>query len=149
MIEGKFKPKYPNKYKGDVNNIIYRSSYELKYMMLLDHDKNVINWGSETIIIPYRSPKDNKIHRYFMDFIVTRINSNGKKETVLIEIKPYKQTIPPKKPKSNKNKKFLLDSITYAINKAKWIAAEEFVADRGWKFEILTEVELKIPNWKK
>ena len=70
--KGYFKPKNPKKYKGDPTNIIYRSSWECKLMIRLDEDPNVISWGSEEIIIPYRSPIDNKIHRYFVDFIVTR-----------------------------------------------------------------------------
>ena len=80
VYKGFFKPKNPKKHKGDCTNIIYRSSYELKMMMYLDEHPNVLLWGSEEYIIPYRSPLDNKIHRYFVDFNVTLINNEGKKE---------------------------------------------------------------------
>lgn len=146
-MKGPFKPNNPHKYKGDSTDIIYRSSWELKYMMELDNDKSVISWGSETIIIPYRSPVDNKIHRYFVDFIVTK-EENGVKQTYLIEVKPIKQTVPPKPPKK-KTKKYLVEIATWGVNRAKWKAAEEFCKDRKWKFQIYTEHTLKIPNWTK
>jgi hypothetical protein len=80
--KGFFKPKNPDKYMGNPTNIIYRSSWELKLMIRLDEDPSIISWGSEEVVIPYRSPIDNRIHRYFVDFIVNKINRNGKKETV-------------------------------------------------------------------
>ena len=140
---GKFIPKNPKKYKGNFNNIVYRSSWELKLMFRLDMDPNVISWGSEEIVIPYRSPIDNKIHRYFVDFIVTLINKQGIKETVLIEVKPKSQTEPPKL-KSKITKKYITEVKTWGVNEAKWKAAREFCADRKWKFEILTEKELGV-----
>ena len=132
-MKGFFKPKNPSKYKGDPTDIVYRSSWELKLMLYLDTHQDVISWGSEVIIIPYRSPIDNKIHRYFVDFIVTKINKDGKKETILIEVKPSKQTVEPKKPKKI-TKKFITEVKEYGKNTAKWKAAEDFCKDRGWKF---------------
>lgn len=143
VYKGFFKPKNPKKYKGDCTNIIYRSSYELKMMMYLDEHPNVILWGSEEYIIPYRSPLDNKIHRYFVDFNVTLINNEGKKETLLIEVKPEKQTKPPER-KNKKSKTFITEVRTWGVNEAKWKAAKEFCKDRGWKFAIFTERELGI-----
>ena len=61
--QGYFKPKNPHKYKGDPTNIIYRSSWELKLMKYLDERKDVVKWGSEEIIIPYRSPIDGRVHK--------------------------------------------------------------------------------------
>lgn len=147
-MKGPFKPNNPEKYKGNVKEIIYRSSWELKLMREFDADPEVIKWGSETIIIPYRSPVDNKIHRYFVDFIVTKINKQGIVETTLIEVKPSKQRMPPKVPKK-KTKNYLMESITYAVNLAKWKAAEEYCKDRKWKFEIRDERDLNIPIWDK
>ena len=66
-MKGMFKPKNPQKYRGDPTNIIYRSSFELKLMVYLDQHPEVISWGSEEIIIPYKSPIDNRYHRYFVD----------------------------------------------------------------------------------
>jgi len=133
-IKGFFKPKNPQKYKGDPTNIVYRSGWELKLMLYLD---------SEEIVIPYRSPIDNKIHRYFPDFIVTKINKEGKKETALIEVKPYKQTIPPTK-QSNITRKYLTEVKNWGVNEAKWNAAKSYCEDRGWSFHIFTEKELGI-----
>ena len=67
---GKFTPKNPQKYIGDYNNIVYRSSWECKVMDWLDRNDNIISWASEELIIPYLSPADNKYHRYFPDFLV-------------------------------------------------------------------------------
>ena len=107
-FQGFFKPKNPQKYKGDPTDIVYRSSWEFRLMTYLDERKEIVSWGSETIIVPYRSPIDGKIHRYFPDFIVTKINKEGKKETVIIEVKPFYQTVPPKK--TNKiTKKYLTE----------------------------------------
>lgn len=141
--KGFFKPKNPNKYKGNPSNIIYRSSWELKFMLRIDQDPNVISWGSEEIIIPYRSPIDNRIHRYFVDFIITVINKQGIKETLLIEIKPKCQTTPPK-PQKNVTKRYITEVKTWGVNEAKWKAAKEFCEDRKWKFQILTEKELGV-----
>jgi hypothetical protein len=141
--KGYFKPKNPKKYKGDPTNIIYRSSWECKLMIRLDEDPNVISWGSEEIIIPYRSPIDNKIHRYFVDFIVTKINKEGIKETILIEVKPEKQTKPPKIQK-NITRKYITEVKTWGVNEAKWKAAKEYCDDRKWKFYIFTEKELGV-----
>ena len=147
--QGRFKPKNPSKYLGDSTNIIYRSSWELNLMPYLDVHPNVVKWGSEAIIIPYRSPIDGRIHRYFPDFYVEQINMNGKKEKILIEVKPKHQTLEPDSknkltPKGMISKRYLSEVATYGVNKAKWKAAEEYCKDLGWKFQLLTENELGI-----
>ena len=68
--KGRYKVSNPKKYKGDLKEVIYRSSWELKFMRWCDYNKNVLEWGSETTIIPYKSPVDSKIHRYFVDFLL-------------------------------------------------------------------------------
>jgi hypothetical protein len=141
--KGFFKPKNPKKYKGDPTNIIYRSGWELKLMLYLDDHKDVLSWGSEEVIIPYRSPIDGRIHRYFPDFIVTKINKEGLKETALIEVKPSSQAKPPKK-QEKITKRYITEVKTWGTNEAKWKAATEFCKDRGWTFHIFTEKELGI-----
>jgi hypothetical protein len=141
--KGYFKPKNPQKYQGDPSNIVYRSRWELKLMMYLDDHKEVIKWSSEEIIIPYRSPIDGKIHRYFPDFKVTKINKEGNRETALIEVKPLSQTVPPKK-QTNITKRYITEVKTWGVNEAKWIAAQNYCLDRGWSFHIFTEKELGI-----
>lgn len=141
--QGYFKPKNPAKYRGNPSNIIYRSRWELKLMMYLDDHPDVLKWGSEEIIIPYKSPIDGRFHRYFPDFVVTKINKNGIKETAIIEVKPAAQTKPPvKQPKVTK--RYLTEVMTWGVNEAKWKAATEYCADRGWTFHIFTEKELGI-----
>jgi len=141
--KGKFKPKNPLKYKGNPTEIYYRSSWELKLMLYLDDHKDVVSWCSEEVIIPYRSPVDGRVHRYYPDFLVTKINNEGKKETALIEVKPAKQTVPPKK-KDKITRSYITEVKTWGVNEAKWKAALEFCNDRGWSFHIFTEKELGI-----
>ena len=139
--QGFFKPRYPKKYRGDPTNIVYRSGWEKKVMQSLDDNLNVTSWGSEEIVIPYRSPVDNRIHRYFVDFIVEVVGKDGGKRTILIEVKPAAQTQEPKRPKRN-TKRYLTEVMTYGVNQAKWNAAREYCKNMGWQFEILTEKEL-------
>jgi hypothetical protein len=139
--KGFYRISNPSKYKGDISNVIYRSSWELRFMKYCDHNKAIIEWGSETMIIPYKSPIDNKIHRYFVDFYVKIKESNGKVTKYLIEIKPEKFTKPPVIPQ-RKTKRFLEEVFNYGTNQAKWKAANEFCEDRGMKFLVLTEKDL-------
>lgn len=141
--KGLFRPRNPSKYKGDPTNIIYRSSWELKLMIYLDRHPDVLHWSSEEICIPYKSPIDNRVHRYFPDFYVKKKNSTGIVETLLIEVKPQKQVLPPEV-KSNKSKRYLEEVKTFGINSAKWKAAKDFCESRKWKFLIMTEKELGI-----
>jgi len=144
--KGFFKPTNPQKYRGNPTNIIYRSRWELKLMDYLDKHTDVLSWGSEEVVIPYRSPIDGKRHRYFVDFIVTTINKQGIKETTLIEVKPAVQTKPPvlKEGTNPRNRKYINQVMTWGVNEAKWKAATEYCKDRGWKFQIFTEKELGI-----
>lgn len=128
---------------GDPTNIIYRSGWELKLMRYLDQHQSVLEWGSEELVIPYRSPIDGRVHRYFTDFIVKQINSNGIKEVVVIEVKPKAQTKPPEK-KSKITKRYINEVKTWGVNQAKWEAAEAFCKDRGWKFQIMHEDHLGV-----
>ncbi len=109
----------------------------------LDRHPDVIQWASEEFSIPYLSPLDNRIHRYFPDFWVKMKNKNGIIETVVIEIKPKSQTIPPT-PKTKVTKKYINEVKTWGINSSKWKYAEQFCKERKWKFQIITETELGI-----
>lgn len=143
--KGFFKPLNPEKYRGNPTNIVYRSRWELVYMARLDKDPDVIWWQSEETVIPYRSPVDKKIHRYFPDFVVKRKTEKGSK-TQVIEIKPKFQTVPPTTAEGKKkSKKLINEAITWGINNAKWESAREYCKDRGYEFVILTEKELGLP----
>lgn len=137
--KGWFRPQNPNKYRGDPNNIVYRSSWELRVMKWLDEHPNILWWASEELPIRYVSPVDNKIHRYFPDFIA-RVKQNGKETTMVLEVKPYKQTQKPVQ--KRQTKKFLQEIVAYAVNQEKWKAADLFCKEHGWQFKILTEKEL-------
>ena len=141
--KGKYKPKNPQKYKGDSTKIIYRSLWERKFMKFCDEKTNILQWGSEEVIVPYRSPIDSRLHRYYVDFIITSINKQGLKETLLIEVKPKKQCKPPVK-KSRITRRYISEVKTWGINSAKWKAATEYAENRGWKFIILTEDDLLV-----
>lgn len=148
-VRGRFKPTNPKKYLGDVRNIYYRSSYEVKFMNWLDTKDDVKRWASEEIVIPYLSPIDNRIHRYFPDFYVETLNKDGKLEKSIVEIKPSSQTVEPIKKKTKRkskkaSKRFLQEKITWGINEAKWKAAKKFCEKKGLEFKIITEKDLNI-----
>lgn len=137
--KGKFKPKFPGKYAGDFNNIIYRSSWELKFMNWCDMNSAIVKWSSEETIVPYKCPTDGRLHRYFVDFKI-QVNSG---KTYLVEVKPSMQTQPPVYP-GKRTRRYLTESLTFMKNQAKWEAAERYCLDRGWEFKIITERELGI-----
>ena len=141
--KGKYYPSYPRKYKGDPTNIIYRSLWERKFMVYCDKNDNILEWASEEIAIPYRSPIDNRVHRYFPDFYMKVKERGGKIKRYVIEVKPAKQTKPPVKPK-RQTKGYIREAYEYAKNQAKWKMAREFCADRQWEFKVVTEKELGI-----
>ena len=143
--KGKFRTKNPSKYKGDVNNIVYRSLWELRFMKWCDSNFSVQEWGSETVIVPYISPLDKKVHRYFVDFYIKILDKNGGLQKYLIEIKPERFTKPPSIP-ARKTKAFIDEVFQYGVNEAKWKAAFEFCQDRNMKFMVLTEKDLGLIN---
>jgi hypothetical protein len=123
--------------------IFYRSLWELKFMKWCDMNNNILQWGSEEIVVPYRSPLDGRIHRYFVDFYIKIRSRNGSIKKYLIEIKPKKQTVEPTQPK-RKTPRYINEVTTYVVNQAKWEAAREWCADRQLEFLILTEDHLNV-----
>lgn len=139
--KGRYTPKFPEKYVGDVNKIIYRSSWERKFMEWCDFNGAVKAWNSEDIKIPYISPVDGKTHRYHVDFWIKMINKKGEEEQVLIEIKPHAQRFPPKK--GNKRQgRYIAECKTYAVNQAKWKAASKAAANNSMRFVVMDEFDL-------
>ena len=136
--KGKWQPKNKNKYEGDHTKIVYRSLWERQAFRWADANPDVIAWSSEEVIIPYRSQVDGKVHRYHIDLKLKY--ATGK--TVLVEIKPKKQTQMPKKPK-RQTRRYLNEVMTYATNMSKWEHADAYAKDRGWHFQVWTEDELK------
>lgn len=147
--KGKFHPKNPQKYRGDSSKITYRSGWELKFFRFLDNHPDVIWWNSEETVIPYTSPIDGRIHRYYPDVLLKK-KVEDKEEIFMIEIKPEGQTREPDIRKKNNtpsgriSRRYLNEVKTYGINEAKWKSAEKYCEQKGWKFLILTEKSLGI-----
>ena len=118
-IKSKYKPSNPKKYQGNSNNIICRSSWERRFCRWCDLNENIVSWASEEFSIPYVSPVDNRVHRYFPDYLIKVKESTGKIKTYVVEVKPKKQTAPPKKPKKQ-TKSYIYECQMYAVNQAKW-----------------------------
>ena len=146
--QGRFHPQFPEKYMGDVRNVIYRSSWELKFAKWCDTNPGVLKWGLEEFSIPYVSPVDNRTHRYYPDGIVQIRHKNSEVKRYIIEIKPARQCVEPKKP-ARMTKTFITEAKTYAVNQAKWRAADAFAKDNGIEFKVLTENDLGIAPPKK
>lgn len=145
--KGKYKPEHPEKYLGDVNNIVFRSLWERKLMVRCDLNPNVIKWGSEEIIVQYWSTVDKRERRYFTDFVVKHKTKSGKIETLLIEVKPNKERFPPLPPKRKTQKtktRYLNEMLTYKRNQDKWAAASAYAKKRGMKFVVMDEYSLGI-----
>ena len=139
--KSRYSPENSDKYVGNPNNIICRSTWERKMCKYLDKNVNVLRWASEEVSIPYISPIDKKHHKYYPDFLAEIKQKSGSVQTFLIEIKPEKQTKPPKT-KNKRTKTHNINMKTFVINDAKWKAAEKFCSDNDWKFTVLTEKHL-------
>lgn len=141
--KGKFQPKYPHKYKGNLDNIIWRSTWELQAFKFMDQRPEVLEWRSEEVIVPYFDPSTGRHRRYFPDIVAVILNPDGTTKTVMMEIKPMKETKEPKVQKK-RTKKYITEVTTWATNQAKWKSAEEYCKDRGWQFVLVTEHQLGI-----
>jgi hypothetical protein len=142
--KGRYTPKNPNKYKGNPHRIVYRSLWERKFMKYCDFNDAVLEWGSEEIIIPYLSPWDGRVHRYFPDFYIKVKQHNGMVKKFIIEVKPKKQCSPPTKTPKRKTNKWFKEVHTWGINEAKWKHASEWCANNDMEFKILNEDHLEI-----
>jgi len=136
--KGKYNPVNAHRYVGNVSNVTYRSMWERRFMKYCDMNLNVVRWSSEELIIPYYSPVDRKMHKYYPDFLLTVKTKDEKTKTMVIEVKPKRETKAPKK-KKKITPRYLQEMKTWSINEAKWKYAEEFCKDRNWEFKILTE----------
>lgn len=133
---GKYKVKNMSKYYGDPDKVTYRSSWEKACFIWCDNNPGIKEWSSEEVVVPYKWEIDKRMHRYFVDLKI--VFNDGK--TLLIEIKPEKETAPPKRP--DKSKRYIGEAMTYVKNMNKWEAANDYAKDRGWEFQIWTEETL-------
>ena len=137
VYSGLYKAKNTKKYKGDHANIVYRSLWEKAVFMWCDGNPKVKKWSSEEVVVPYYYEVDKKYHSYFVDMKITYDDD----KTILVEIKPEKETDPPTGPK--KTKRYINEGLTYIKNMNKWEAANEYAKDRGWEFQVWTEKTLQ------
>lgn len=138
--QGRYRVKNPAKYVGDLNNVIFRSSWELRVLQWLDNNPSIVYFSSEELVIPYFDPVTQRRRRYFPDFLVKVKTKSGEMKTTVIEVKPFAQT-QLRAPKRH-TRKFLGEVAQYSINKAKWDAAIRFCEEQGWNFQIITEKDL-------
>lgn len=144
--------KNPQKYSGNVRDIQLRSSWEIKFAIMLDKREDVLQWGSETIVIPYlfeSKPNTYTKHRYFTDFWMKVKDKDGNIKEYLIEIKPFHEMKMAleldeiQRPK-RLTKSFIRKLHSAMKNKAKWEAAEKYceqqrMLGKNIEFIILTE----------
>ena len=145
--KGRYFPTNPKKYRGNPNQIIYRSLWERKVMVYCDKNDAIIEWGSDEVIVPYLSPMDGKIHRYFPDFYMKVRQADGSTKKFIIEVKPKSQCKQPVKNPKRRTTKWFNEVKTFAINQAKWKSAREFCEDKGMEFKIFTEDHIN-PKYK-
>jgi hypothetical protein len=137
--QGIFTPVNKDKFIG--TKAVFRSGLELKFMRFCDNNANVLKWGSENIVVPYLSPLDGRVHKYYVDnFVIIKEGDIIKR--YLIEIKPSSQITAPTV-KYRKKSHLLYEQIMYVKNQAKWAAAREFCKKKDLEFIILTEKDLK------
>ncbi len=143
---GKYFPTNPEKYVGDIHNIIYRSSWERKFCQYCDINPNITKWSSEPCAIPYWSPIDKKEHKYYVDYYIQVKKANDVLENWFIEIKPenqYDLKKRPKEPTGNLTEKKIRSYNeklkTWITNRAKFEAATRFAEARGYKFGAINE----------
>ena len=142
--QGTYNPINPNKYKGS-KPICYRSSWELAFFKYCDSNPSIIQWGSESVVVPYVCPTDGNLHRYFVDFYI-KVKQGDTVTKFLIEIKPKRQTQKPTPSPRKKQQTLIKEQLAYIKNTAKWESAKTWANKNGYKFLILTEEELKKLN---
>ena len=147
-LKGVYRPRNPEKYRGDARQIVYRSSWERTFMKYCDLTESIKSWASEEICIHYYDPVSKKKRRYFPDFVIRYVDTDGLIITELVEIKPHKEVVGPDKNPKRKTKSWLYAVHTYCTNMAKWEAAERFCEDRGWRWRIVTEYDLGLKKRK-
>lgn len=146
--QGYYKLQNKDKYLGNPDEIIFRSSYEKRFCIYCDLNPRIKNWGSEIATIPYTDPL-GKIRQYHIDFYIEVEDYNSKdfKKRMLVEVKPLAQTKHPKKPgsltqKAVENYRYALE--TYQKDLCKWTAARQHATDHGMDFIIVTEKQLNM-----
>lgn len=140
--QGYFTPLHPEKYKGDPTKVIFRSSWELRFLKYCDENPRVIEYASEPVGIAYYNPVTKRPATYWIDCYMATLGDDGQVTRWLIEIKPNRYLSPPKPPTRLTEKQTLgyaRHAKAYIINNAKFEAAREYAALHGMRFGIITE----------
>ena len=141
--QGIFVPNNQDKFIG--TKATYRSGLELKFFRFCDKNPNVLQWGSENIVVPYKSPLDNRHHKYYVDNFVV-IKEGDEVKRYLVEIKPKNQVTPPKKNPNRKTKSWHYAIREWGKNQAKWKSATHYCQKHNMEFKVLTENDLGLNN---
>jgi hypothetical protein len=134
FAQGVYKVENTQKYVGN-GSPRYRSGWELAFMRFCDSNDNILQWASESIVIPYRHPLTGKISNYIPDFLVTYRTKNNKTFAEVIEIKPKKQSV-------IEGKMSQRDRAVVAVNYAKWDSAQKWCQRQGLVFRVITEDDI-------
>jgi hypothetical protein len=140
--QGYFTPKNPEKYEGDPSAIIYRSSWELKFLTYCDNHESIIKYAAEKVGVPYINPILKKESTYWIDCWMLTKSPDGTLTRWLIEIKPNKYLTPPEAPNRLTEKatlNYAHHAKAYIINNAKFTAAKAYAAKNNMRFGIITE----------
>lgn len=132
-----FIPRNSEKYIGKYP-IITRSGWEYKFCQWLDANPDILCWSSESVSIRYIDPITRRSRRYYPDFFMETAEGGR----FIVEIKPYKETIPPKRTRRKSKKTIMTEDRNYSRNQAKFRAAENFCRKMGYTFKVITEKEL-------
>jgi len=135
FAQGRFQMKFPDKYIGG-RTPLYRSSWEFAFMRFCDESPSIQKWANESIKIPYKHPLTDKYIIYVPDFFIAYTDKNGKPHAEVIEIKPENQTLVEKVGKNRYNQAQLI------INKAKWMSAQMWCKNKGFKFRVINEKDI-------
>lgn len=152
------------KYVGDPNLVIYRSSWEYSFCKWCDYTPSILRWTSEPVQIPYydkvskleeckkmgldpNNPRNWIQKKYNTDFWVEIRKDEDIIEKWFVEIKPkqklVKPTPPPKGSPLREQKKFNRMAREYLLNEAKFEAMNIWAKRNGAKFYIFTEDQLQ------
>jgi hypothetical protein len=140
--QGYFTPNNPEKYTGDVTKIIYRSSWELKFLSYCDNTEAVIEYASEPTGIAYWNPILKKESIYWVDCYMATKSPEGAITKWIIEVKPNKYLTPPEPPTRLTEKatmSYAMHAKAYVINDAKFKAAKVYAKKNNMRFGIITE----------
>lgn len=141
-MQGVYEVRNKSKYIGH-KPPYFRSSLEKKLMLLCDESACIKQWASEEPKVRYSNPLTGTMWNYHPDFLI-KITDGENEWWEMIEVKPYKQTIPPKPSGRGRSRKLVeSEQKTWAVNQSKWDAARKACGKRGWKFTIITENDLK------